>query len=149
MGKDKPSVIDGLKILLKKPIEIVAVVAKPNNEESFSGEKLYDFAIENNLKIISEDELYSLIEPKKQPNSELSDVDLVISFLFWKIIKKPLIDFPKIGCINLHPAPLPDFRGFSPYSLAIYQNSPEWGVSAHFVDEKIDTGDIVKVNKLH
>lgn len=148
MGKDKPSVIKGLEILLKKNVEILAVVSQPSNEPSISGEKLIDYANENGLNVLSEKKLYDLInDPSINSKIDLKNTDLVISFLFWNIIKKPLIDFPKIGCINLHPAPLPDFRGFSPYSLAIYQNSSMWGVSAHFVDEKIDTGDIIKVNK--
>ena len=148
MGKDKPSVIKGLEILLKKDVEIFAVIAQSHNDQSFSGEKLIDYASENELNVLSEEELYRLIDnPSVNSNIDLKDIDLVISFLFWKIIKSPLINFPKIGCINLHPAPLPDFRGFSPYCFAIYQNSPSWGVSAHFVDEKIDTGDIIKVNK--
>lgn len=54
---------------------------------------------------------------------------------------------PKIGCINLHPAPLPDFRGVGGYNFAIYENLSFWGVSAHFVDESFDTGDIIKVRK--
>jgi len=148
MGKDKPSVIKGLEILLKKDVEISAVVAQPHDVQSFSGEKLIDFALKNGLNVLSEEELYNLIEnPSSNSKIDLKNTDLVISFLFWKIIKKPLINFPNIGCINLHPAPLPDFRGFSPYCFAIYQNSPIWGVTAHFVDEKIDTGDIIQVNK--
>ncbi len=148
MGKDKPSVIEGLKILLEKNVQVSAVVAQPYDTQSFSGEKLIDFASKNGLNVISEEELYTLIDnPLTNSKIDLKNIDIVISFLFWKIIKKPLINFAKIGCINLHPAPLPDFRGFSPYSFAIYNNSPTWGVTAHFVDEKIDTGDIIKVNK--
>lgn len=77
----------------------------------------------------------------------MKDVDLVISFLFWKRIKKPLIELGDIGCINFHPAPLPDFRGLGGYNFAIYEGVTSWGVSAHYVEEDFDTGDIIQVDK--
>lgn len=149
MGKDKPSVSEGLRFLVEKKVQVEAVVALPKDKTSFSGEKLFDVAKNLGLNVITEEQLYNYISTDSKQNVpiNLENIDLVISFLFWKIIKKPLIELPKIGCINLHPAPLSEYRGFSPYSLAIYQNSPFWGVSAHFVDETIDTGDIIKVNK--
>ena len=58
-----------------------------------------------------------------------------------------MIKLPKIGCINFHPAPLPEFRGVSPYSFGILEDFPYWGVTAHFIDKDFDTGDIIKVKK--
>jgi len=55
--------------------------------------------------------------------------------------------YQKIGCINFHSAPLPEFRGVSGYNFAIYQNLNYWGVSVHFVDESFDGGEIIKVAK--
>jgi methionyl-tRNA formyltransferase len=73
------------------------------------------------------------------------DVDLVISFLFWKRIREPLLSLGRIGCLNFHPAPLPDLRGLGGYNVAILEGLPDWGVSCHFVDETFDTGDLVEV----
>jgi methionyl-tRNA formyltransferase len=70
-----------------------------------------------------------------------------VSFLFWKRIREPLISGPRIGCLNFHPAPLPDIRGLGGYNVAIAEGMPEWGVSAHFVDEDFDTGDLVAVER--
>ena len=54
---------------------------------------------------------------------------------------------PKIGCINFHPAPLPDWRGMGGvFNFALYEQVSEWGVSSHFVDNSFDTGDLIKVN---
>ena len=44
---------------------------------------------------------------------------------------------------------MPDFRGVSPYSFGILENVSCWGVSAHFVDESFDTGDIIKIKKFN
>lgn len=77
----------------------------------------------------------------------LKNIDLVISYLYPKKIKEPLISLPRIGCINFHPAPLPKFRGFAPYSFGILESLPYWRVTAHFIDETIDTGDTIKANE--
>jgi len=96
----------------------------------------------------SDNELYSIISNEKSKKQKLiKNIDVVISYLFWKKIKKSLITLPKIGCINFHPAPLPDFRGFSPYTFGILKNSSFWGVSAHFVNEEFDTGNLIKTSK--
>ena len=71
-------------------------------------------------------------------------VDVVISFLYWKLIREPLISLGRIGCLNFHPAPLPDLRGLGGYNVAILEGRDEWGVSCHFVDERFDTGDLVE-----
>jgi methionyl-tRNA formyltransferase len=52
-----------------------------------------------------------------------------------------------MGCLNFHPAPLPDFRGLGGYNVAILEGLGEWGVSCHFVDERFDTGDLVEVER--
>ena len=104
--------------------------------------------MEKKLKVITDEYIYNELNKKLNSRSEfLKDIDLVISYLFWKKIKKPLIELPKLGCINFHPAPLPDFRGVAPYSFGILEKTTFWGVSAHFVDESFDTGDIIKIKK--
>ena len=74
-------------------------------------------------------------------------MDLVLSFLFWKRIRPPLIALGRTGCLNFHPAPLPDLRGLGGYNVAILEDRAEWGVSCHFVDEGFDTGDLVEVER--
>ena len=74
---------------------------------------------------------------------DISNADLVISYLYPRIIPKEAITHPKLGCINFHPAPLPEYRGFAPYSFGIFNRATEWGVTAHYISEKIDSGDII------
>lgn len=77
-----------------------------------------------------------------------SNIDLVISFLFWQKIKMPLIRLGKLGCVNFHPAPLPDYKGRAGYNTAILEQRKEYGVSAHYVDsEKFDAGPIIRVSR--
>ena len=90
----------------------------------------------------TDDELYARIE-----RGELADIDLVLSFLFWKRLRAPLIELGRIGCLNFHPAPLPDMRGMGGFNVAILEGFAEWGVSGHFVDADFDTGDLVRVDR--
>jgi methionyl-tRNA formyltransferase len=99
---------------------------------------LYDFCIEHSIDFGFD--VNKIIE-------DFSDIDLIISYGFKDLIKEPLINVPRIGCINFHPAPLPDWRGMGGvFNFALYEQVDEWGVSAHFVDNSFDTGDLIKVN---
>lgn len=150
MGKNKRSVVEGLKHLVGRGVEVAAVVAPPRPAAAApgDGESLADAARDLGLPVTTDMQLYAHLGGAGGPAASeyrLDDVDLVISFLFWKRIRKPLIELPRIGCVNFHPAPLPDIRGAAGYCLAIYEQMTSWGVSAHFVDESFDTGDIIKV----
>ena len=59
------------------------------------------------------------------------------------IIKKQLLDIPRIGVINRHNALLPKNRGRLTPFWVLYKREPETGVSIHFVDEGIDSGPII------
>ena len=89
--------------------------------------------------------MISLEEAKEFAGEASNMVDLVISYLYWRKIKEPLISSPRIGCINFHPAPLPDWKGVAGYNIAILNKLSTWGASAHVVDENIDTGSIIKI----
>jgi|SRR3989344_2068112 len=68
--------------------------------------------------------------------------DLLITAWFGYILKKELIDIFPFGCINLHNSYLPFNRGKHPHVWAIYEGTP-YGVSIHYIDEHIDSGDII------
>lgn len=68
--------------------------------------------------------------------------DLALSAWFGYILKKEFIELFPFGCINLHNSYLPYNRGKYPHVWAIYNNS-KYGVSIHYIDEKIDTGNII------
>jgi methionyl-tRNA formyltransferase len=141
LGKNKRSAARALAHLVDRGCEVKAVVAAEPDELTTDEQRLDRVARERDLPLVGDDDLYAAAE-----RGEL-DVDLIVSFLFWKRIREPLISLPRIGNLNFHPAPLPDIRGVGGYNVAILEDLPEWGVSAHFVDEDIDTGDIVEVER--
>lgn len=71
--------------------------------------------------------------------------DVAVSYLYWRILRDPLLGHPKRGVINFHPAPLPEFKGTAGYNMAILEARDDWGVTAHYVDEGVDTGPIIEV----
>jgi methionyl-tRNA formyltransferase len=131
MGKSKRSSVRALDWLVARGVDVAAVVAPEQSDLERS-------ARGHGLRLVPETELYA--DPP-------DDVDVVVSFLFWNLIREPLISLARVGCLNFHPAPLPDFRGVGGYNVAILEGLPEWGVSCHFVDEHFDTGDLVAIER--
>jgi methionyl-tRNA formyltransferase len=74
--------------------------------------------------------------------------DLLISIAGNQIFKMPLINLATKGCLNLHTALLPKYRGLMPSFWVIKNNEKYTGVSIFFVDEGIDSGDILVQKKV-
>ena len=138
MGKCKRSAARALDWLVEQGCEVVAVVASEPDHWTSEEQRLDLVAKRHGLSLVGDEDLY------RAPPEE---VDVVISFLFWKLIREPLLSLGRIGCLNFHPAPLPDFRGLGGYNVAILEGRVDWGVSCHFADERVDTGDIVEVER--
>jgi methionyl-tRNA formyltransferase len=138
LGKSKRSAVRALDWLVANGGEVVAVVAPEPDRWTHEAQRLDLAAARHGLPLVDEAELYA------DPPGE---VDLVISFLFWRLIREPLLSLGRGGCLNFHPAPLPDFRGVGGYNVAVLEGLAEWGVSCHFVDEQLDTGDLVEVER--
>jgi methionyl-tRNA formyltransferase len=69
--------------------------------------------------------------------------DLLISIAGNQVFKQPLIDLAPKGCLNLHTALLPEYRGLMPSFWVLKNNEKETGVSVFFVDKGIDSGPII------
>jgi methionyl-tRNA formyltransferase len=138
MAKCKRSAARALDWLVGKGVDVAAVVASEPDELTRDEQRVDLVAERHGLRLVSDEDLYG------DPSGE---VDLVISFLFWKRIREPLLSLGRIGCVNFHPAPLPDMRGLGGYNVAVLEGRREWGVSCHFVDPEFDTGDLVEVER--
>jgi len=88
-------------------------------------------------------------EALSQMKNGLLSFDLGISILYWRKLKEEFLTIPSRGVINFHPALLPEYKGTGGYNLAILDSLSEWGVSAHYVDDEIDTGNIIKIDKFN
>lgn len=76
------------------------------------------------------------------------DADIFLSITGNQIFRKPLIDLPKLGILNLHTALLPKYRGLMPTFWVLKNREIETGVSVFWVDEGIDSGPIVAQKRI-
>ena len=93
------------------------------------------------------------LEKKINHNSSIEKIksfnpDLLISIAGNQIFKRPIIDLAPKGCINLHTALLPKYRGLLPTFWVMKNKEKETGVSIFFVDEGIDSGPILVQKKV-
>ncbi|MBE7559778.1 formyl transferase [bacterium] len=140
----KPGAAAALQYLVQERVEVAAVVA-PEHPRAGDGQPHLDaVARELGLSVLSPSGLDEILS--KNPKS-LGPIDLAVSYLYWLRIKPPLLTLPRLGVINLHPAPLPEYRGLGGYNFAILAGDAQFGVSAHFVAETIDTGDVIEVRR--
>jgi methionyl-tRNA formyltransferase len=69
--------------------------------------------------------------------------DLFVSMSFNQIFKSEIIDLTKYKIINCHAGKLPFYRGRNILNWALINDEKEFGITVHYVDEGIDTGDII------
>ena len=71
------------------------------------------------------------------------DCDLLVSMSFNQIFRRSLIDMAPLGLINCHAGKLPFYRGRNILNWALINDEKEFGITVHYVDEGVDTGDII------
>lgn len=71
------------------------------------------------------------------------EVDLFVSMSFNQIFKAEMINLPRYKTINCHAGKLPFYRGRNILNWALINDEKEFGITVHYVDEGIDTGDII------
>ena len=76
------------------------------------------------------------------------NIDLIISVAYHQILHKIVLKIPRLGAINLHPSYLPKYRGKNPLNWVLINGERETGLTIHYMDEGIDTGDILLSKKV-
>ncbi len=71
------------------------------------------------------------------------NVDIFVSMSFDQIFKKDIMSLPSLGAINCHAGALPFYRGRNVLNWVLINDEETFGVTVHYVDEGIDTGDII------
>lgn len=74
--------------------------------------------------------------------------DLIVTCAYGQIIPKVLLDLPKYGCINVHASLLPKLRGGAPIHKAIIDGYLKTGITIMYMDEKMDSGDIISQSEI-
>ena len=101
-------------------------------------------ALENSIPVYEpktlKDEAFGAILEEISP-------ELIVVVAFGKILPLSVLEYPKYGCINLHVSLLPKYRGAAPMQRAIMSGESETGVTVMHMNEGLDTGDIISVEK--
>lgn len=82
--------------------------------------------------------------------SKIKDInpELIVVTAYGGILPKEILEIPKYGCINVHASLLPKYRGASPINSCILNGDSITGITTMFMDEGLDTGDIILKDEL-
>lgn len=71
------------------------------------------------------------------------DPDIIITCAYGQIVPSEILEYPSLGCINVHASLLPKYRGASPITAAIMAGEEKTGITLMYMEEGIDTGNII------
>lgn len=132
-----------LKTLVENNYNIVGVITAPDRPAG-RGRKLNESAVKHyaksqNLKILQPTNLkdQDFINELKVLKANLQ---IVVAF---RMLPKVVWQMPEYGTFNLHASLLPNYRGAAPINWAVINGETKTGVSTFFIDEKIDTGEMI------
>ncbi len=135
-----------LRALLEAPeIEVLGVATQldrpAGRHRRLQPTPLGEFADTINLKAerihnVNTEEFVSLMH--------ILSVDFLVVVSFGQILKQPLLEAPRVACVNVHASLLPKYRGASPIAAAIVNNERKTGVTFMAMDRGLDTGGIYR-----
>ena len=132
-----------LKHLVDNNYNVVGVITA-SDKPAGRGRKLNESAV----KKYALSENLPILQPKNLKNEEFhqqlkelkADLQIVVAF---RMLPKAVWKMPKLGTFNLHASLLPAYRGAAPIHWAIINGETKTGVTTFFIDDKIDTGEII------
>lgn len=132
-----------LNAIYESTYNLIGVVTAPDKPAG-RGRKLSKSAV----KEYAESKGLKVLQPKnlKSPEflNQLKDMKPnVIVVVAFRMLPRQVWDFPEYGTFNLHASLLPQYRGAAPINWAIINGETKTGLTTFFLDEKIDTGEII------
>ena len=141
---------ESLEAVYNAGYEILAVVTNPDRPKG-RGMKMVEspvkeFAKEKKLKIYQPEKVKKNIEFIEEIKELQPDVICVVAY--GKILPKEILEIPKLGCINVHGSLLPKYRGAAPIQWAVLNGDKETGITTMYMNEGMDTGDMILKEKV-
>ncbi|MCG8184009.1 methionyl-tRNA formyltransferase [Tenacibaculum piscium] len=132
-----------LKHLIEHNYTVVGVITAPDKPAG-RGRKLNEsavkkYALSQDLPILQPTNLKNEVFQTALKNWN-ANLQIVVAF---RMLPKSVWAMPEFGTFNLHASLLPDYRGAAPINWAIINGETKTGVSTFFIDDKIDTGEII------
>lgn len=140
--------VAGLRKLLEENYKVVGVITAPDRPAG-RGQKLR----ESDVKKFAKQKGLTILQPTNLKNEAFleelkrlkANLQVVVAF---RMLPKAVWQMPEYGTFNLHASLLPQYRGAAPINWAIMNGETETGVTTFFIDEKIDTGEIILQEKM-
>ena len=136
---------ESLQKLYEAGHNILAVVTNPDRPKG-RGMKL----VASPVKEFAQGKKMVIYQPEKvKKNTEFIETikklkpDVICVVAYGKILPKEILEIPKFGCINVHASLLPKYRGAAPIQWAVINGEKITGVTTMYMDETMDTGDII------
>ena len=140
--------IPSLDSLYKSHHNLCCVVTSPDKKQGRGLKIVYspvkNYCLKNNIKVIQPENFHSQ-EFLNEIIGYKPDIIVVVAF---KILPKKLWEIPKLGTINIHASILPNLRGAAPINWAIINGLKKTGLTSFFINEGMDTGDIIKIKEI-
>ena len=127
--------------------EVVLVVSQPDRLVGRHQE-----LVETPIKKVALEHNIPVFQPLKIRN-EYEDIlavkpDIIVTCAYGQIIPKAILDYPRLGCINVHASLLPKLRGGAPIHKALIDGYSKTGITIMYMDEKMDNGDIISQREI-
>lgn len=136
-----------LSYLVKKGVQFVSMYLRSAISMIFALEPRYTSEVIKHYEIehyfindVNNQDVVNLIREKQ--------TDLLITYDCGQILKKDAIMASSIASLNVHSSLLPKYRGTAPIYWVLKNKEKETGITIHFIDEGIDTGDVILQNKI-
>ena len=128
---------------------VVGVVTQPDREAG-RGKKIVqppvkEAALKRNIPVIQPERMKV---PGTFEQLQAWDPDLIVVMAFGQILRKNVLELPRLGCLNAHASLLPRWRGASPIQAAILNGDQTSGVTIMQMDPGIDTGPMIKSREI-
>ena len=126
---------------------VILVVSQPDKEKDRKGTLLStpikQIALSHNIEVYQPTKI-------KEEYQKIIDAnpDIIITCAYGQIIPESLINYPRLGCINVHGSLLPRLRGGAPIHHAIINGDTETGITIMYMDKHMDSGDIIAKRSL-
>jgi len=133
-----------LKILMDSPYQVAGVVTQPDRQKgrgySFAPTPVKETALAYNLPLL---QCAKVNVPENIAKIAAWKPDIIVVVAFGQLLKKELLQLPPLGVINIHASLLPAYRGAAPIHWAIIRGEKKTGVTTMYIDEGMDTGNII------
>lgn len=137
-----------LKSICESGEDVVGVVTQPDKPKG----RGYA-VVPPPVKVYAEEKGIPVFQPQTMkdeaflPTLSQLDPEMIVVAAYGKILPSYILNYPRHGCICAHGSVLPSLRGAAPIQRAIMEGYSESGVCAMYMDEGIDTGDMIYVEK--